>query len=139
MTVPAPVHQINPDSLGGRIITERNRLGMTQEELAQAADVNQGTLSLIESNQTPNPKLFTALRIAGVLGVTVRYLAEGLATGPMDEYALLREILEALSPEQRQAWIAVGRAMVSPPRSPDGSAKHKGKQKPPKRPPGHSH
>jgi transcriptional regulator with XRE-family HTH domain len=53
-------------SMGGRVETERKRLGITQSDLAAKIGVTQGTVSRWESNQaTPDPKTARLLREAG--------------------------------------------------------------------------
>jgi transcriptional regulator with XRE-family HTH domain len=46
-------------------------LNLTQEELARLADVKLDTVRAIEQGRTRNPGLFTVLRLADELGVTL--------------------------------------------------------------------
>lgn len=55
---------------GQIIITERKRLGMSQQTLATKSGVYQGRLSLIERGQV-EPSLFQLLSVFEVLGLAV--------------------------------------------------------------------
>lgn len=52
----------------------RQKLGMTQTELARKAGIKQGVLSYIESGKTKNPRIDTMQAIAAALGVPVERL-----------------------------------------------------------------
>ncbi len=62
--------------MGGRIRDLRARTGLTQGDLAAAADVSHPFVSLIESGQR-SPSAAALRRIAGVLGTTYDYLHGG--------------------------------------------------------------
>ena len=128
MGMPTVHRFIDPDSLAGRVVALRKRLGMQQEDLAKAARINQGTLSMIESGGTRNPSGRVLVNLALVLGTTSRYLLDGME-GELDDIRVVTEICTALSPQARATWIAVGRAMLG-----DGSpgTPHQPKPKPPK-------
>lgn len=59
--------------LGQRIREERTKYRLTQEQLAEAAEVNESYVGQIERGEK-NPSLETVVSIANSLGVTVDYL-----------------------------------------------------------------
>ena len=61
-------------TVGERIVSLRTSLGLTQVELAREAGISRQCLYEYESNRA-DPKLFNAMCIADVLGVTLDYLA----------------------------------------------------------------
>ena len=62
----------------GRLIRyHRGRLGLTQEELAEEAEVSPATVVRMETGQIGRPRTGTLQRIAGVLGVEVAELVAG--------------------------------------------------------------
>ena len=65
--------------IGNRIQQERQKMGLTQEELAEKAGISQNFMSLIENGR--NMSLGVIIRLAKIFGVTVDYL--------------LRDVLEA--------------------------------------------
>ena len=52
----------------------REKLGLTQTELARRAGIKQGVLSYIETGRTKHPRIDTMTAIAHALGVTVEKL-----------------------------------------------------------------
>lgn len=61
--------------LGQRIRDERTKLRYTQEQLAEAAAINESYIGQIERGEK-NPSLETVVSIANALGVTVDYLLQ---------------------------------------------------------------
>lgn len=61
--------------LGKRIREERTKLRLTQEQLAEAAEVNESYIGQVERGEK-NPSLETVVSIANSLGVTVDYLLQ---------------------------------------------------------------
>jgi len=59
--------------LGQRIREERTKLRLTQEQLAEAAEVNESYIGQVERAEK-NPSLETVVSVANALGVTVDYL-----------------------------------------------------------------
>lgn len=60
-----------------RIKKRRKELGMTQQELADAVEISRNSLSRIETSDVPNMTVYTAMRIAKVLGITMDFLVYG--------------------------------------------------------------
>jgi transcriptional regulator with XRE-family HTH domain len=77
-----PRHEPQP-ALGRAIRTLREQRGMTQEELAHAADTHPTWISHLESGRN-NPAWGTVRRLAAALGVSVSELA-ALAERANDE------------------------------------------------------
>lgn len=71
--------------IGEHIRSERQRLGMTQEQLAQEACINQSTLSAYE-NGAKSPSLHTLARLSEALGSSL----DILYYGPADEAIVSR-------------------------------------------------
>ncbi|WP_434510995.1 helix-turn-helix domain-containing protein [Desulfitobacterium sp. AusDCA] len=61
--------------LGQRIREERTKYRLTQEQLAEAAQVNESYVGQVERGEK-NPSLETVVNIARSLGVTVDYLLQ---------------------------------------------------------------
>jgi transcriptional regulator with XRE-family HTH domain len=75
------------EALGQAIRELRGQRGLTQHQLADAADVNETWISHIEAGRT-NPAWGTVVRISAALGVSVSELAlraERLSEGLTDE------------------------------------------------------
>ena len=58
--------------IGNRIQQERQKMGLTQEQLAEKAGISQNFISLIENGR--NMSLAVIIKLAGIFGVTVDYL-----------------------------------------------------------------
>ena len=61
--------------LGQRIREERTKYRLTQEQLAEVAEVNESYVGQVERGEK-NPSLETVVSIANSLGVTVDYLLQ---------------------------------------------------------------
>ena len=64
------------ETLGGRIKAYREALGLSQERLAEAAKVGQGSISRWEDNQF-EPRASELQRLAAALGLNIHYLIAG--------------------------------------------------------------
>lgn len=60
----------------------RDAAGLTQEVLAARADVDQTTVSQIETGKVRRPQYDTVSRLAQALGVTTDQLAAAIAVTP---------------------------------------------------------
>lgn len=67
---------------GDRIREVREQRGMTQDQLAEAANISKGFLSEVENNKR-NISSDNLLRIANVLGASADYLLRGETKGPI--------------------------------------------------------
>lgn len=63
--------------MGERIKNRRKEIGMTQQELAAAVGISRNSMSRIETSAVPNMTVYTAMRIAHALGITMDFLVYG--------------------------------------------------------------
>lgn len=63
--------------MGERIKNRRKAIGLSQQELADAVGISRNALSRIELSPIPNMTVYTAMRIAKALGVTMDFLIYG--------------------------------------------------------------
>lgn len=63
--------------IGERIRKRRKEFGMTQQELADAVQISRNSLSRIETADVPNMTVYTAMRIAKALGISMDFLVYG--------------------------------------------------------------
>lgn len=63
--------------IGERIKKRRKELGITQQELAAKVGVSRNSLSRIETADVPNMTVYTAMRIAQALGISMDFLVYG--------------------------------------------------------------
>ena len=97
--------------IGGRIRTIRLKNGMTQEQLAEAANLSVPYISHIERG-FKRPSLETLMRVAGALHVTADCLLSGLQ--PADRNAFLKaieELLDDCSLRERRVLLEVASAL----------------------------
>jgi transcriptional regulator with XRE-family HTH domain len=79
----------NRDSLsakcvvGDRIREQRKRLGMTQERVAELAELDRKHISMIETGKA-EPRVGTLVRIAGAIDIPVEKFVAGLAFVPSE-------------------------------------------------------
>ncbi len=69
------------ERFGRNVAVQRLKAGLTQEELADRADMHRTEVSLIE-NGGRKPRLETILKLAGTLGTPAETLLAGLAWIP---------------------------------------------------------
>jgi transcriptional regulator with XRE-family HTH domain len=84
-------------TLGRAIKEARERLGMTQAQLARALEVQQNVVARLEDGGRPNPSLSTIIAISQALGISIDALVAdaGLANPPAGARALSARLLEA--------------------------------------------
>ena len=98
--------EILHEMLGQNIRRLRRRKGITQEQLAEKADVGQKQISKMESGRV-HAKLSTYLRIANVFGVSIdHFLADALLVDPQQriddvlrgesEQRLIHDVIQAM-------------------------------------------
>jgi transcriptional regulator with XRE-family HTH domain len=63
--------------LAGKVKVLREKKGMTQQDLAQAADLSMSIVSQIEQGKRPDPRVSTLRGIASALGVSMDELMKG--------------------------------------------------------------
>ena len=97
--------------IGGRVREIRIKNGMTQEQLAEAANLSVPYISHIERG-FKRPSLETLVRVAGALHVTADVLLSGIQ--PEDRSAFLadvQELLDDCSLQERQVMLEVAWAL----------------------------
>lgn len=67
----------NPSQFGRRLRAFRERKGLSQQKLAELANVQRVSISSVESGRQGSLSLPAALKVAAVLGITVDELARG--------------------------------------------------------------
>jgi transcriptional regulator with XRE-family HTH domain len=65
------------NAIGSRIRSQRNQLGLTQEELSGLAGIDRKHISSIEAGKV-DPRTSTVFKIATALGIPASQLVEGL-------------------------------------------------------------
>ena len=100
-------------ALGKRIKAARERVGMTQEELAAAVDYSVDHVSVVERGVKP-PKLEKLVVIANVLNVgTDELLQDSLIAATMLRATELSERLKTLSPDGQRKVMNVLDALIT--------------------------
>ena len=84
---------MNLENLGARVRKTRLEKGMTQEELAEKADISLNFMSLIENGR--NMSVQTLVNIAEGLGVSVQYLLYDKVD--LEEDVISQQILQDIS------------------------------------------
>ncbi len=84
---------MNLENLGARVRKTRLENGMTQEELAEKADISLNFMSLIENGR--NMSVQTLVNIAEGLGVSVQYLLYDKMD--LEEDVISQQILQDIS------------------------------------------
>ncbi len=95
--------------LAKRIRAERDRRGLTLEQLAAAADISTGFLSYIEQNRK-KASLTTVQRLADALRLSISELFEGIAPKPKKHHEGLDQIVSIFrnaSPRKRKTILQV--------------------------------
>lgn len=100
-------------ALGKRIKAARERVGMTQEDLAAAVDYSVDHVSVVERGEKP-PKLEKLVAIANVLNVgTDELLQDSLNVATMLRATELSERLKTLSPDGQRKVMNVLEALIT--------------------------
>ena len=100
-------------ALGKRIKAARERVGMTQEDLAAAVDYSVDHVSVVERGVKP-PKLEKLVAIANVLNVgTDELLQASLNAATMLRATELSERLKTLSPDGQRKVMNVLEALIT--------------------------
>lgn len=101
--------------LAKRIRAERERAGLTREQLAEAVDIAPSFLAYLENNQR-KPSLPTIVGLAQVLKVPVRDFFADISPKPADgdEQAIeqFAHLIRSRQPAQKRAIIKAIRALA---------------------------
>ena len=100
-------------ALGKRIKAARERVGMTQEDLAAAVEYSVDHMSVVERGAKP-PKLEKLVAIANVLNVgTDELLQDNLNAAIMLQATELSERIKTLSPEGQRKVLNVLSTLIA--------------------------
>lgn len=96
--------------LGAQITVQRRRRGLTQAELAEAANVSSETISRLERGAAM-PSLTRLSEIAGVLQVELRdLLPSGGSSARQGALAKLNTVAQDLTPDQIETLVRIAYA-----------------------------
>ena len=99
--------KIDYQKIGERIRMIRIKCGMTQERLAEAADLSVPYISHVERG-CKRASLETLVRVAGALDVTVDCLLSGIQPADRDAFLPdIRELLDDCSPRERRMLLVI--------------------------------
>ncbi|XID92255.1 helix-turn-helix domain-containing protein [Paenibacillaceae bacterium WGS1546] len=97
--------------LGQRIQTERKKLSLTQEQLAERVGVSDAYIGQIERGER-SPTLETLVKIASRLGVTIDYLLQdSLVPGDDNVIDQIRQLFIDRSAKEKQMALDVIKVM----------------------------
>lgn len=104
---------MNYASLGQRIRSERKKLAMTQEKIAEMIGVSDAYIGQIERGER-SLTLDTLIDLANILGVTVDYLIQDSLT-PNDDNFIdhIRQLLMNRSAKEKQMALNVIKVMFA--------------------------
>jgi len=104
-------YELNYALLGKRIKEERQRLNMTQEQLAEHIGISPAFVGHIERNER-SLSLPTLVRIANKLDVTLDYLFADVVTPKYDAYvAEFRQLTDGKNVEAMQSILDIVRTV----------------------------
>ncbi|MDR5646434.1 helix-turn-helix domain-containing protein [Burkholderia cenocepacia] len=89
-------------AIGKAIARRRKALGLTQEQLSEAAGLAQASLSHIERGVT-SPSIERLAQLAGILECRLSDFLSETGTGPADRATRIHQKLSGLSPMQQDA------------------------------------
>lgn len=99
--------------LGRRIREERQKLGLTQAELAEAVDISNTYMGAIERGER-SLTLDTLVRLVNRLGVTVDYmLSDSVADNDANIVAQFRQIIDGQPLSRKQMAISILRTVFA--------------------------
>lgn len=97
--------------LGQRIRTERKKLSLTQEQLAERTGVSDAYIGQIERGER-SPTLETLVKLANRLGVTIDYLLlDSLIPGDDNFIDQIRQLFVNRSAQEKQMALDVIKVM----------------------------
>lgn len=102
MTKQQGEHEHLAQAIGKAIARRRKALGLTQEQLSEAAGLAQASLSHIERGVT-SPSIERLSQLAGILECRLSDFLGETGTGPADRATRIHQKLSGLSPIQQDA------------------------------------
>ena len=99
--------------IGIRVLENRKRMGLTQEQLAEKVDLSVSYISHIERG-TRKASMETMVKISNILGITVNELLYGNQSNDNSEYQTdMDMLLEGCTcKEKRLIYLAAGFAKI---------------------------
>lgn len=104
---------MNNSILGRRIREERSKIGLTQEKLAEFAEISSAYMGRVERGER-NITIKTLVKIANALGTTVDYLLKDCVE--VDDNTLIKQWLQLTADrtdKERQMAIDVVKVMFA--------------------------
>lgn len=97
--------EIDPVTLSKRIREAREAAGLTQQQLADACGITDGTVSAWENGKAKGILADNLFAAADKMGVDPRWLATGIGTAPpaRDSVREITQTLESLPEDQQEA------------------------------------
>jgi transcriptional regulator with XRE-family HTH domain len=95
--------------LGRRVVEQRDKAGLSREEVAERAGMSESYLTYLETSSAPNPTHATLARLAAALDVEPGVLSgAAMNLPPGQRTAASSPVLEDLTPDECRAYIAAG-------------------------------
>jgi transcriptional regulator with XRE-family HTH domain len=95
--------------LGRRIVEQREKAGLSREDVADRAGMSESYLTYLETSSTPNPTHATLARLAAALDVQPGALSGAAMNLPPGQRGPASSaVLEDLTPEECRVYIAPG-------------------------------
>ena len=91
-------------TIGNKLLSIRKRMGMTQAEVAEAADISDRAYAEIERGSV-NMRIETILRICNVLHITPDEVLTEVSTSLTAQQAELWERLNACNPKDKETAL----------------------------------
>ena len=93
------MHELNDESIGRKVAEHRRAQGLSQEKLAQLANVPYATLTKIESGAIKNPSMKAIAKLAAALDSSLDdFLLTETYRGASSIHRIWEDILETLKP-----------------------------------------
>jgi transcriptional regulator with XRE-family HTH domain len=99
-------------AVGGIIAERRNRLGLSQSELAERVGINQESLSKMENGRI-SPKFERLQRFADALGCRVEDLFKFKPEQPLEQAVAIADMIQGLPDAEREVIVRMIGDMVS--------------------------
>lgn len=103
---------MNRKSLGNRIRTERKRLNLTQEQLAECIGVSSTYVGLIERGER-SVTLDNLILIANTLHVSIDYLLmDSVEVSSDSNFSLMKKLWQQATPSEQALLIEIAKSIL---------------------------
>lgn len=103
---------MNRKSLGNRIRTERKRLNLTQEQLAECIGVSSTYVGLIERGER-SVTLEILILIANTLHVSIDYLLmDSVEVSSDSNFSLMKKLWQQATPSEQTLLIEIAKSIL---------------------------